>query len=85
MAGRSEDWLKVDAPSFGERLRKIRERAGLTQRSLADFIGINNSALCRYESGERLPRVEHLIKIAMVLGVPSLDWLIFGETYIEAT
>lgn len=37
----------------GDRIRKLREREGLTQLDLANRIGINNSVLSRIEAGKR--------------------------------
>ncbi|MDT8980023.1 helix-turn-helix transcriptional regulator [Paenibacillus sp. chi10] len=41
----------------GERIKKLRERAGLNQLELSKKIGMNNSVLSRIESGKR--PVEH--------------------------
>ncbi|WP_243895796.1 helix-turn-helix transcriptional regulator [Paenibacillus sp. F411] len=37
----------------GDRIKKLREREGLTQLDLANKIGINNSVLSRIEAGKR--------------------------------
>ncbi|MCH8906893.1 MAG: CBS domain-containing protein [Candidatus Heimdallarchaeota archaeon] len=36
-------------------IRKIRERAGLSQQELADRIGISQSAIPKYENGKQVP------------------------------
>ena len=41
--------------SFGERLRKARERKGLSQIDVYKAIGLNNKSLSRYETGATAP------------------------------
>lgn len=42
--------LVQDTP---DRIRALRERAGLTQDELAAKLGVNRSAVCRWERGRR--------------------------------
>ena len=63
--------------NFGERLRFVREKSGLTQAQLADKLNIKAARTIRkYESGETEPSFERLAIIAQTLSV-SLDYL-FG-------
>ena len=39
--------------SFGERLRRLREAAGLTQEQLAERAGLSSNAIAALESGRR--------------------------------
>lgn len=41
--------------NFGERLRRARERKGLTQVDVYRAIGLNNKSLSRYENGATAP------------------------------
>ncbi len=52
---------------FGERLRQFRKERNLTQKQLADLIGVKNSVISFYEVGERTPSLEVLVKLAKVL------------------
>ena len=45
----------MGALSYGEIIRRGRERAGLSQRALARAAGVDCSGLARVESGERPP------------------------------
>lgn len=56
--------------SFAENLKTIRESRGLTQTALADLIGTTKQVLSRYESGERVPKISMVQKIATALNVP---------------
>jgi len=59
----------MDPLIFPPALRKSREVAGMTQRQLADRIGMSSSALCRWEKGESSPRRDHVELLEKALGV----------------
>lgn len=50
------------------RLRKTRDAAGKTLQEVADAAGVDLRTYQRFESGERLPRVDVAIRIAAALG-----------------
>ncbi|MBQ9966082.1 MAG: helix-turn-helix transcriptional regulator [Clostridia bacterium] len=60
---------------FGNRLKELRLQAGLTQKQLADQLGITKSVVSFYELRERTPSPEVLIKLAAVFHVSS-DFLL---------
>lgn len=63
---------------FGERLRKLRREADLTQGQLAKILGLVPAAVGKYEClPETYPRVKALIKIANYFHV-SIDYLLLG-------
>jgi transcriptional regulator with XRE-family HTH domain len=43
------------AESYGVLLRRMREQAGVSQRSLGQVVGVSHTLLNRSESGSRLP------------------------------
>ena len=49
---------------IGPRLREERERLGMTQRVFGDIGGVEPNAQGKYESGERMPRVDYLAALA---------------------
>lgn len=55
--------------STGARIRKCRTAAGLTQRQLAEAIGLTESAVRNYELGIRTPKKPQISAMAKVLGV----------------
>ena len=57
------------------RIRSARERVGLSQKALANRLGINAATLSGYESGSHDPRPETLAHIARICGV-SADYLL---------
>lgn len=63
---------------FGGRLKGLREENGISQRELADIIGISKGAVYYYESDGRAPDIVTLEKIADYFDV-STDYLL-GRT-----
>ena len=56
--------------SFGQYIRGLREKAGLTQRALSQVVGFRSLAhLSDIESGKRYPARDTLPKFATALGV----------------
>lgn len=60
---------------FGKRLKELRLQAGLTQKQLADQIGVTKSVVSYYELQERYPSPDVLIKLAGIFHVTS-DYLL---------
>lgn len=60
--------------SLGENIKKLREAAGLTQCELAEEIGVTQNAVCKFESGTKLPGIVTCRNIARLFGV-TLDYL----------
>lgn len=61
--------------NMGEKLKALRLEKNLTQKQVADRIGLAISAVSSYESGMRYPSYEVLIKLARIFHV-STDYLI---------
>ena len=64
-------------PPLSQRLREIRQMRGLKQLDLSRRTGLQPSAISQFETGQRVPSPQNLIKIADALGV-ALD-SIFGR------
>ncbi len=60
---------------FSERLKTLRTTNRLSQRELADRIGVGKSQISYYENGERFPSVDVLIKLSDVFRVTT-DYLL---------
>jgi transcriptional regulator with XRE-family HTH domain len=60
----------VSANHFGERLRELRQEAGLTQKQLAEEAGLTVWAITDLEQGGRQhPRWDTVVALADALGV----------------
>ena len=60
--------------TMGERLKKVREKAGMSQPELAKAAKVPVGTLRNWEQGLRVPRLDTAFKVAKALGV-SLDLL----------
>lgn len=56
--------------TIGEKIRKLRNHTGLTQRALGELSGTSETTIKQYELGKRQPRIEQLKKIAKVFDFP---------------
>lgn len=62
---------------FGKHLRKLREKADLTQEELADRAGLHFTYIGQIERGLRNPSLINLEKIAKALKIKGGDLLPF--------
>ena len=65
--------------NFNENLKNARERKGMSQKDVAEEIGVAKSTYSLYESGNREPNVQTIKKIADVLNVSADDLLGLNE------
>lgn len=64
---------------IGERIRQLREAAGLSGNALAKLAGIGQSTLSRIESGVHSPTLDVLEKISDALGITLAE--LVGEQH----
>lgn len=77
-AGRTVRQTAQDWKPVGDRLRALRERAGLSRSAAEALTGVDRQTLVRYESGSRAPSVLALIALARSYDVTT-DWLLLGR------
>ena len=53
----------------GERIKKLRKSKGVTQRELADRLGISEQAISKWEKNFSNPSTKNLLQIAKIFGV----------------
>lgn len=72
-------YRNTSSKKIRELIKCLRSRDSLTQTDFAQRVGINRSLICQYESGERQPSLESIVKLAIYSG-QSMDSLIgLGE------
>ncbi len=74
----THDWYSEEIATFGDRLAAAREVAHLTQKELAQRVGIKTSTLRDWEEDLSEPRANRLSILSGILGV-SLRWLLTAE------
>ena len=63
------------------RLRELRKLKGLSQKEIAQSLGVTQSLISAYEKGERVPPIKKLLRLADILGVTIEELL--EKTYQE--
>jgi transcriptional regulator with XRE-family HTH domain len=66
--------------NFGQRLKALRQQAGLTQEQLAEAAYISVDFLSLVERGINAPSFENLERLAKVLGIPVRELFNFDTT-----
>lgn len=61
--------------TFSQRLKEVRILKGMTQKSVAEHLGISENAYQNYEYGKREPKYQTLVKLCRLFNV-SADYLI---------
>ena len=65
---------------FGEIIRNARKSLGLTQRQLAEKIGVSNTSISNWEKGLSRPDADLIQKLCDVLQLQPNDFYGTGET-----
>ena len=69
-------------PNKWDRLTEARKAKGLSQRELAEMIGVTQTTLSHWEGGDELPASAiPFLKMSLALDVP-LDWLFYNHLVV---
>lgn len=68
---------------FNKRLNQVRKSKGITAQQIADSLHINIRSYRAYESADRSPSLEMLVKIADILEV-STDYLLCRDDFLKS-
>lgn len=60
---------------FGQAMKRLREKRGMTQEALAHEAGITSSYAGQVERGQRVPSLTVILKVARALKVDSGELL----------
>lgn len=71
--------------SFAENLKRIRKSKGLSQKELAEKLGVSQPSYAQYERGTRNPKIETLNKIAQALNTTVEELSDHTLSYFECT
>ncbi len=67
---------------IGARIREARTRAGLTQKRVAELLGVSNHSVWCWEAGKMKPNADHLLELAYLFEVSTES--LFGMDVVEA-
>lgn len=66
---------EIDMRELGDRLRKVREKQGMTQEQVSKIISVGRTTLIAIEKGERRIKSGELIKLAHAYGRQVVDFI----------
>lgn len=66
---------REETMAFGEKLRGLRRKRGLSQEELAAQLEVSRQAVSKWESGQGYPETDKLLRLSALLGC-SLDYLL---------
>ena len=64
--------------NFSEKLRDLRKKSGLSQKELADKLGVAQASINYWEKGQRTPSIDMVTLISNYF-VVSVDYLLTGK------
>ncbi len=67
-----------------QKLKSLRVQYGLTQKKVADKIGVSPSIVSGYETGERSPSIEVLLSLSYLYNT-STDYLLGKQVTVPAS
>ena len=69
--------------TFGEKLKEIRKRFGLTQEKLSWLINVSRQAITKWENYEGLPDITNLQELSKLFGI-TIDYLLDKDNNLPA-
>lgn len=70
--------VEIDLKKCGNFIKERRCSKSLTQSELAEIMGLSRAAISRWETGNGLPSIEMIDKLARILEI-TLDEIVKGE------
>ena len=63
---------------LGERIQKLRKKKHISQEELATQMAVSRQSISKWELGDSIPDIEHLVKLSDYFKV-STDYLLRGK------
>lgn len=57
----------MGANAIAKNIIRVRKRSGMSQKELAEMIGTHQQQMSQWESGNRIPKIDTILKIANAL------------------
>lgn len=79
LRNQEDNWTVNDVETIGQRIKRERLNRQLTQRDLADAVGVGVPHISKVEAGRENPSDELLAKLAGVFGVDPDELLLVAR------
>jgi transcriptional regulator with XRE-family HTH domain len=77
--------IQAEGVLFGQRLRDVRQRRGVTQQELAQRAGMSEAYISNMEHGLKVPSLTTILRLAVALDCKVLDLVgAYDKTDIRA-
>ena len=77
--------LSIDMIATGRRIAQAREKVGISVRDLQDVLGLGApTAIYKWQRGECLPKLDHLVIISVLLEVPMDELIVYRKTQVSS-
>lgn len=70
--------------NLSNKIYEMRKAQGLSQEQLAEKLGVSRQSVSKWESGESMPELEHLVEISKLFNI-STDYLLKESEVDELT
>ena len=67
------------------KIKDFREKKGMTQQELANFINVNRVTIAEYERQRMVPSIDKIVKIAIILETTPNELLGYERKYKDFT
>lgn len=71
--------------TIGQRLFSARRKAGLSQQQVADYLGINKTSVCLWETDVNTPTLNNRVDLSKLLDIPFPDLLPEAAAPVDIT
>ena len=61
--------------ALGDRIKEYRQKSGMSQEKIAEFVGVSRQAVTKWEANQTAPSTENLFKLAEIFGIKVDDLL----------
>lgn len=75
---RRDTVMTINMNSIGKRLKELRKSSGLTQTQIAEYLGVDQSLVTRFENGERAMTTSIIERLANLYCCP-VNFILSGE------
>ena len=75
---KNKKFFKIDKKVFSRRLAILLKKNGMSQKDLADRLGLSQPAVHKYLNNKSFPDIKIIFQISSLFGVP-VEWLFVEE------
>ena len=75
--------MVINSKQLGIKIKALREKAGITQKQLSDYLSVDQSLISKFETGERSISSDMLENLAALFCYPVFDLISSEHVVLE--